>query len=50
MPGTGGAGGARGSRRRILSELRAPAASDIVVTQNKIERYKLEKDGLDIVR
>ena len=30
-------------------EVRAAAAADIVVTQNKIERYKLEKDGLDIV-
>src|SRR5204863_7671533 len=30
-------------------EMRAPAAGDVVVTQNKIERYKLEKDGLDII-
>ena len=30
-------------------EVRAAAAADVVVTHNKIERYKLEKDGLDIV-
>jgi NAD(P)H-dependent nitrite reductase large subunit len=30
-------------------ELPLPAASQIIVTHNKIERYKSEKDGLDVV-
>ena len=31
-------------------EVREPAIGDLVVTHNKIERYKSEKDGLDIVQ
>jgi NAD(P)H-dependent nitrite reductase large subunit len=31
------------------SERHEAAEADVVVTRNKIERYKLEKDGLDIV-
>jgi NAD(P)H-dependent nitrite reductase large subunit len=30
-------------------QVRPPATGDVVVTHNKIERYKLEKDGLDVV-
>ena len=40
---------AAGDRPAEDVEVREPAGADVVVTHNKIERYKSEKDGLDIV-
>jgi NAD(P)H-nitrite reductase large subunit len=40
---------AEGDRPVELPERREPASGDVVVTLNKIERYKSEKDGLDVV-
>ena len=57
-PGDRGTGVPGRRRREVLAERRRRGASrpvalppdgDVVVTLNKIERYKKEKDGLDIV-
>jgi NAD(P)H-nitrite reductase large subunit len=40
---------AQGDRAVPEPEPRAPSGGELVVTHNKIERYKSEKDGLDVV-